>query len=502
MSAGDERNVFRAAELDDALNGRCRIRQHDNGRLFAKVRQGIAFVREKLDGLHEDTALSADRPQPGNHPIGHDGNGTLRGVKVRLDYGTDGLDVELPDERVTVIEPVPRPAVPDPATTLKAAIRSPIGGPPLREQIRKGQRVAISVCDVTRAQPRREQLEAIFDEIPDVPRSDITIFIATGTHRANTDAELERMLGADILRTCRVVNHDSRDKASLAFVGTSSTGVPVYLNREFLQSDIRITTGFVEPHFFAGFSGGPKMVAPGLAGLETVMTLHDASRIGHPKATWGVIDGNPIHDDVREIARMVGVHFALDVTLNREQQITAAFAGDILEQHRAACTYARDTAMRAVPQPFDVVLTTNSGYPLDQNLYQAVKGMSAAAKIVKSGGAIVCAAECRDGLPSHGSYGAILASQPSPEALLSMICSPGYSIPDQWQVQVQSLIQLKARVMVKTSGLSAGDLSAAHFTPIEDVTRAVRDTLAAAGHEATLCVLPQGPQTIPYLASS
>jgi len=423
-------------------------------------------------------------------------------MRVRLDYGTEGLNVDLPDERVTVIEPVPRPAVPDAAATLKAAIRSPIGCAPLREQVRKGQRVAISVCDITRAQPRREQLQAIFEEIPDIPRSDITIFIATGTHRSNTDAELERMLGADILRTCRVVNHNSRDAATLAFAGTTSTGVPVYLNREFLQSDVRITTGFVEPHFFAGFSGGPKMVAPGLAGLETVMTLHDASRIGHPKATWGVIDGNPVHDDVREIARMVGVHFALDVTLNREQQITAAFAGDILEQHRTACTHARDTAMRAVPQPFDVVLTTNSGYPLDQNLYQAVKGMSAAAKIVKPGGTIVCAAECRDGLPSHGSYGAILSSQPTPAALLEMICSPGYSTPDQWQVQVQSQIQLKARVLVKTSGLSASDLSAAHFTPIEDVGRTVHEHLSQAGHDATLCVLPQGPQTIPYLVGS
>jgi len=423
-------------------------------------------------------------------------------MRVRLDYGTEGLDVELPDERLTVIEPMARPAVPDAAATLTTAIRSPIGCAPLHQQVRKGQRVAISVCDVTRAQPRREQLKALFDEMPDIPRTDITIFIATGTHRSNTDAELERMLGRDILSTCRVVNHDSRDAATLAFVGHTSTGVPVHLNREFLQADIRITTGFVEPHFFAGFSGGPKMVAPGLAGLETVMTLHDATRIGHPNATWGITDGNPVHDDVREIARMVGVHFAVDVTLNREQQITAAFAGDILEQHRAACRSAKDTAMREVAQPFDVVLTTNSGYPLDQNLYQAVKGMSAAAKIVKHGGTIVCASECRDGLPSHGSYGAILASQPTPEALLAMINTPGYSTPDQWQVQVQSQIQLKAQVLVKTSGLSASEISAAHFTPIDDVATTVQDTLARAGSAATLCVLPQGPQTIPYLAGS
>jgi lactate racemase len=423
-------------------------------------------------------------------------------MRVRLDYGTDGLDVELPDERLTVIEPMARPAVPDAGATLTAAIRSPIGCAPLRQQVRKGQRVAISVCDITRAQPRREQLQALFDEMPDIPRSDITIFIATGTHRSNTDAELERMLGRDILSTCRVVNHDSRDAATLAFVGHTTTGAPVHLNREFLQADIRITTGFVEPHFFAGFSGGPKMVAPGLAGLETVMTLHDAIRIGHPNATWGITEGNPVHDDVREIARMVGVQFAVDVTLNREQQITAAFAGDILEQHRAACRAAKDTAMREVAQPFDVVLTTNSGYPLDQNLYQAVKGMSAAAKIVKHGGTIVCASECRDGLPSHGSYGAILASQPTPEALLAMINTPGYSTPDQWQVQVQSQIQLKAQVLVKTSGLSASEISAAHFTPIDDVTTTVQDALARAGSAATLCVLPQGPQTIPYLAGS
>jgi nickel-dependent lactate racemase len=421
-------------------------------------------------------------------------------MRVHLDYGSDGMEVTLPDERVTVIEPVARPAVGDPQATLLQAIRSPIGSVRLREHIRPGHRIGISVCDVTRAQPRREQILALFEEMPGVPDADVTIFVATGTHRSNTADELERMLGRDIVSRFRIVNHDSRNGSALARVGTTTTGVPVFLNREFLQSDVRITTGFVEPHFFAGFSGGPKMVAPGLAGLETVMTLHDAVRIGHPNATWGVTEGNPVHDDVREIARMVGVHFAVDVTLNREQKITAAFAGDILEQHRAACAHAKETAMRAVPQPFDVVLTTNSGYPLDQNLYQAVKGMSAAAKIVKPRGTIVCAAECRDGLPSHGSYGAVLCSQPTPEALLAMINTPGYSTPDQWQVQVQAQIQLKARVLVKTRGLSPEQVRAAHFTPTDDVEHAVREALDRAPAGATLCVLPQGPQTIPYLA--
>jgi len=357
------------------------------------------------------------------------------------------------------------------------------------------------VCDITRAQPRREMLEAIFAELPAVRREDVTILIATGTHRANTADELDRMLGPEIARECRVINHDSRNAATLQYVGRTSTGAEVRLNREWLAADVRITTGFVEPHFFAGFSGGPKMVAPGLAGIDTVMTLHDARRIGHPNATWGVTEGNPIHDDVREIARMVPVDFAIDVTLNRDQQITAAFAGDILGEHARACAFAKDTAMRRVPSPFDVVLTTNSGYPLDQNLYQAVKGMSAAAKIVKPGGTIVCAAECRDGLPNHGSYGAVLTSQPDPEALLAMINTPGYAKADQWQVQIQAQILMKADVLVKTSGLTDQDVRAAHFTPIADVEAGVRDALRRAGPAATLCVLPQGPQTIPYVGS-
>jgi nickel-dependent lactate racemase len=306
------------------------------------------------------------------------------------------------------------------------------------------------------------------------------------------------MIGREFAHACRIVCHDARDSASLVHVGDTSTGVRVLLNRHWVESGFKITTGFVEPHFFAGFSGGPKMVAPGLAGLETVMTLHDATHIGHPKASWGIIEGNPVHDDVREIARMTGVDFAFDVTLNRDQQITAAFAGELFKEHAAACQLARQNAMRGVDRPFDIVVTTNSGYPLDQNLYQAVKGMSAAAKVVKDGGTIICAAECRDGIPDHGAYGQILASQPTPRALLDMITSPGYSRPDQWQVQIQAMIQLKADVMVRADRLSDDQIRAAHLQPIHDVSSAVESAMRTAGKNATVCILPNGPQTIPY----
>jgi len=418
-------------------------------------------------------------------------------MQLKLDYGTSGLVAEFPDH-ATVIEPVYMPPVPNATTTLLDALRSPIGKRPLRDLVKSGQKIGISVCDITRAQPRQVMLESLLSEMPGIRLEDVTIFIATGTHRRNNEAEIERMIGREFARSCRIICHDARDAASLTHVGQTSTEVRVLLNREWVASDFKITTGFVEPHFFAGFSGGPKMVAPGLAGLDTVMTLHNAERIGHPKATWGITEGNPVHDDVREIARMTGVDFALDVTLNRDQQITAAFAGDLLQEHAAACEFARRNAMRHVDQPFDVVVTTNSGYPLDQNLYQAVKGMSAAAQIVKKGGAIICAAECRDGIPNHGAYGQILASQPSPRALLEMITSRGYSRPDQWQVQIQAMIQLKAKVLVKADCLSDDQIRGAHFEPIPDITQAVDDVIRAAGTGATICVLPNGPQTIPY----
>ena len=420
-------------------------------------------------------------------------------MKLDLDYGSEGMRVELPSAATTVIEPADRPAVPDSVAALAAALRSPLGCPPLGATIRPGQTIGISVCDITRAQPRRTMLEALFAEMPAVRMEDATVFIATGTHRANTPEEIEQMLGPEIARRCRIVCHNARDDDSLVRVGDTSTGVPVFLNRDWVDCDFKITTGFVEPHFFAGFSGGPKMVAPGLAGLETVMHLHDARRIGHPNSTWGITEGNPVHDDVREITRMTGVDFAVDVTLNRRQEITAVFAGDLLTEHAEACRSAKANAMRGVNAPFDVVLTTNSGYPLDQNLYQAVKGISAAAKIVKPGGTIVCAAECRDGLPDHGAYGEILRSRSSPQALLDMITAPGYSRPDQWQVQIQAQIQLEARVLVRAGGLSDDAIRTAHFEPAHDVSQETLGALERAGTGATLCVLPQGPQTIPYL---
>ena len=423
-------------------------------------------------------------------------------MKVRLAYGQTGLDVELPAERTTVVRPTPHEGAADERAALAAALAVPVSGPPLRELARTGQRVAIAMCDGTRAQPRGLMIPAVLDELAGIiPDSDIVILVATGTHRGNTDEELRAMLGDEVFERVAVVNHDARDPASLVSLGVHGNGVPVAVNRRWVQADLRITTGFVEPHFFAGFSGGPKLVTPGLAGLDTVLVLHDATRIGDPRATWGVIYGNPVHDDIRAAAAAAPAHFSLDVILNSEQRIITAFAGETGPMHDAACAAARRYAMQTVAEPFDVVLTSNSGFPLDQNLYQAVKGMSAAAKIVKDGGTIVCAAECRDGFPGHGRFRELLGSRASPRELVESINAAPRTIPDQWQVQVQANIQSRAAVHMYTDHLTDEELREAHLEPTHDIAETVRDALDRAGPQARVCVLPEGPQTIVVLAS-
>lgn len=421
---------------------------------------------------------------------------------ARLAYGDTGLSVEVPASAV-VIEPRFRPGLRDPRAALTKAVTEPVAGPALRELVRPGQTVAVSVCDGTRPQPRRPVLRAILEQLDGiVAPSDVVVLVATGTHRPNTADELRAMFGDELLEAVEIVNHDCRDAASLSYVGRIGDGVPVWLNRRWLAADVRITTGLVEPHFFAGFSGGAKMVAPGLAGLDTVLTLHDARRIGHPSAIWGVMDGNPVQSDVRAIAAATGVSFALDVVVNREREIVGAFAGELGAMHRAAVALAREISMVPVQRRFEVVLTTNSGFPLDQNLYQSVKGMSAAAQVVEPGGQIVCAAECRDGFPDHGEYRRLLLSSSSPAEMLARIEGATENTADQWEAQIQAQILCQASVAVHADGISDEDLRAVGLEPVGDVSRFVSDALRRAGPEARLCVLPEGPQTIPYLAGS
>ena len=415
--------------------------------------------------------------------------------RVELAYGRSGLCIDVPDH-TQVVMPRHVNGVPEEATAILAALDTPTASPPLAELAAGKRRVVVTHSDITRATPNDRILPVLLQalESAGVARENITLINALGTHRPQTETELRQMLGAGVFDHYHCQQHNAWDDAELVTVGTTSSGNSIRLNRTVVNSDLVIFTGFIEPHFFAGFSGGPKGALPALAGSESVLTNHGYSMIGDPRATWGVTDGNPIWEEMREAARLIEPLFLLNVTLNTEGQITGVFAGDVVAAHRQGCGFVRDSAMMAVEKPFDVVVTTNSGYPLDQNLYQTVKGMQAARGIVRAGGAIIMAAECSDGVPSHGRYAELLAKTQSPEAALEMLRQPGFSAQDQWQVQIQAQIQSHAHVYVYSDGLSDDEIRNAHFTP----TRSIETTLAELAPDRVR-VLPQGPLSISYL---
>jgi len=421
-------------------------------------------------------------------------------MRVGLAYGAVGLEIEVPDD-ADIVVPRYRPAARDARLEVLRALRHPVAGKPLRDIVRPGQTVAISVCDGTRPQPRDIVIPAILEELDDRIRlEDIVVLVATGTHRANTTAELATMFGSDVIGSVSIENHDAFNEDELGWVGRLGAGVPVSLCRRWLEADVRIMTGFVEPHFFAGFSGGPKMVAPGLAAIETVLVLHDAQRISHPHARWGVTEGNPIHDDVRVIAAATGVDFALDVVLNREHHVVRAFGGELFAMHRAACQLAKAAAMAPVAQPYDIVVTTNAGAPLDQNLYQSVKGMSAAAQVVEDHGTIICAAACADGFPEHGGFKDELRAASDPNDLLNRILERKTTVPDQWQAQIYAEIRSRAEVLMFTDGLTQEELHEVHLEKTDDITAAIQALDGRRSRPPRICVLPEGPTTIPYIA--
>ena len=307
------------------------------------------------------------------------------------------------------------------------------------------------------------------------------------------------MLTREVVQNYRVLNHEPENPDLMQQFGVMHDGTPALINKHLAEADVRIITGFIEPHFFAGFSGGPKGIMPGCAALETVMANHDARNIGDPRSAFGITIGNPIWEEIREVALRVGPSFLLNVTLNEARAITGVFAGDLIEAHRTGYEFVRKSAMQKVKAPFEVVVTTNSGYPLDMNLYQGVKGMSAAARIVAERGTIILACECREGVPAGSPLDKLLREASSSAEVLAMLTAADHVRPEQWQAQIQALIQRRAEVQVYSS-LPEETLRAAHLKPCEDIAAAVREKLAQYGPTARVAVLPQGPLTIPYLA--
>ena len=422
-------------------------------------------------------------------------------MKVNLAYGQGWLPVDFPDRRTTVIEPSHTAGLPDEKAALLRALESPIGSKPLRALIGPQTKVCILFTDITRATPNERVIPWLLEHLSHIPRENITLLNQLGTHRPNTKAELEKMLTPAVVANYRVLNHEPENDDALVQVGVMHDGVPALLNKHALEADLRIVTGFIEPHFFAGFSGGIKGIMPGVAGLRSVMSNHGFRNIGDPNSTFGVNEGNPLWEELRDIALKAGPSFMLNVTLNEQRAITGVFAGDILQAHKVGTEFVRKSAMQPVEAPFEVVVATNSGYPLDLNLYQGVKGMSAGARILRQGGLLILAAECREGVPAGSPLDSLLRAVSSTEELLALLAQPGFVRAEQWQAQIQAIIQRRAQVLVYSS-LPDDVLRAAHLEPCHDIAAAVQRRLDDLGAEARVAVLPQGPLTIPYLTST
>ena len=422
-------------------------------------------------------------------------------MQIQLAYGEGHLTIESPDERTAVITPNEREGIRDERTAIHTALDAPTAGSSLRQLVKTDTRICILFTDITRATPNDRLIPWLLDYLSFVPKKNIILLNQLGTHRPNSRAELEKMLTKEVVNKYRVFNAEPKNREAHVQLGTTRDGAPALINRHAVEADLRIVTGFIEPHFFAGFSGGPKGIMPGVAALETVMSNHGAENIAETNATFGITYGNPIWEEMLVIAQRTGPKFLLNVTLNNSRQITNVFSGDLIEAHKTGCKFVKRSAMQAVAEPFDVVVTTNSGYPLDLNLYQGVKGMSAGARILKEGGTLILAAECREGVPSGSELDKLLRYAQTPEEILTLLSTPGFERPEQWQAQIQALITRKADVRVYSS-LDDDTLRAAHLAPCADISATITEELEKHGPNARVAVLPQGPLTIPYLESA
>jgi nickel-dependent lactate racemase len=417
-----------------------------------------------------------------------------------MPYGKTSLDFTLPDGICAdVIHPQSVAGLPDERAGIAAALDKPLGAKPLREYASQGRKIAIVVNDITRATPYQKILPPLLDELSAIPDSRITFFVAAGTHRANTEKELEAMLGPEVLKRFKIVQNDATDGASHTLVGQTASGNNVYIHKDYLACDVKILTGFIEPHFFAGFSGGPKACVPGMAGIETIMNNHSFRNLSQANACWAKTKGNPLWEELRQAALLAGRPFIVNVAMNRNKEITAVFAGDMDAAHEAGCAFVKRHAMAAVEGRYDIVIGSNSGYPLDLNLYQAVKGMSAASQIVKKGGAIILAANCWDGIPQHGNFGQILRDHKTPHALIDKITRGQLHIQDSWQAYVLCKICAEADCHFYSDNLTDEQIRVSFLTPCRDIRQTVLTLLEKYGRSARICVLPEGPLTVPYV---
>jgi len=418
-------------------------------------------------------------------------------MQVRLDYGRTGLYVALPDDLdVSVLEPSKGAPLSDPGGAVAAALAEPIGTAPLAEIARDRRDAVVVISDKTRPVPYGIVLPPLLAtlEAAGLAPERIEILVATGLHRANTADELAAMTSPDIVRRYRIRNHEARDASQHVHLGRTGRGTELWIDRGLLGADLRIVTGLIEPHLMAGFSGGRKAVAPGCAGVDTMRSLHGAAMLESALGP-GIIEGNPFHEELLDIARRVGVDFLCDVAINRGRELTGVFAGDLERAHAAGVRVVERHVRADLDRPADVVITSAAGFPLDETYYQAIKGMIAALNIVRRGGTIILAAAINEGIGS-AEFQHLLAETRGNDDFMARISSEGFFTIDQWMVQHLCQVRRKAAVVLVSDGVGvdqARGLLVEHAPTVEAALARVLPTYGAKPHVA---VLPQGPYVL------
>jgi nickel-dependent lactate racemase len=424
-------------------------------------------------------------------------------MRVTLDYGRSGLPVELPDDRVVgPLDIRPAPPLADAAAAVERAVAQPIGSKPLATLACGRKNACILVCDITRPVPNRIILPPILRTLEEqgIPRKEILILIATGLHRPNEGAELDEILGPEIAATYRIENHHGKERDEHDYLGDTPNGVPVWLDRRYVRADLKITTGLIEPHLMAGYSGGRKLICPGIAGLDTVKAWHSPRFLEHPRADYGCVAGNPVHEENTRVALMAGCDYIVNVCIDGQRRITWVGAGDMIAAWEEGVRFVESVVKVPVREPVDVVVTSSAGYPLDTTWYQAVKGLTGALPIVKQGGTIVMAASLTEGVGSP-EFQRLLAENRNLATFKQRIMGKDYFVIDQWQLEELAKVVERCKVKVVSDGLPADKLRHCFAEPAASVEQAVADSLREYGPAARVAVIPKGPYVLPYVCT-
>ncbi len=418
-------------------------------------------------------------------------------MKIQMSYGKSGLDIEIPEYHTRVLTMKNQKAVADPSIAITKSLLKPIATSPLYDLAKGKKNACILICDITRPVPNRVLLPPILRTLraAGMPKDKILILVATGIHRPNLEDEINELVGPDIARDYLIENHMSREKSKHKYLGTSSRGTEMWIDERYMNSDFKLATGFIEPHLMAGFSGGRKLIVPGIAGVDTMKVMHGPHMMADANCREGIIDNNPFHEEALEIANTAGVDFIVHLALNENKEITGIFSGHLEKAHLEGIEFVKESVRATVDEPVDIAITSSAGYPLDKTWYQAIKGVTAAANIVKKGGTIILTAECSEGIGSE-EFSQLVYGTKDLDSFLKTIFQKSFFVIDQWQLQKYAQVAKNINVVTVAGGLSKEQKNRMNIPWAETVTDALEQALKRHGNEASIAAIPKGPYVL------